>query len=140
VPFTQNLAATLVKQPRKGLAQILPADTTSQKTVVTAGANGSKVVSLIASSSDTTDRVVQVFLVRSATSYLLCTLTVPLTAGFAAAVPGPVNLLGFVPNLPVDNDGQPYLFLESGDTLTVASLTTVTTAKAISVHSDYGDF
>jgi hypothetical protein len=139
--FSPNNLATYVKQPRKGLVQIANADGSSQKTVVTAGANGSKVTSLIASSTELTanNRDVQVALVRSATSYVLVTTTVPFSAGFAAGN-SPINLIALVPNLPTDNDGQRYLFLESGDTLVVSSLTTVTSGKIISVHADYGDF
>lgn len=140
--FTQNTLWTLVKQPRKGLVQIVNADASANKTVVTAGANGSKVVSLLASSTELTanNRDVQVSIIRSATVYILGTTTVPFSAGFTVAGGAPINLLAVINNLPVDNDGQRYLFLEFGDTLVVASLTTVTAAKTISVHSDYGDF
>ena len=139
--FTQNTLLTLVKQPRRGLIQIVNADASANKTVVTAGANGSKVVSLLATSTELTanNRDLQVSVIRSATVYILATITVPFSAGFTAAVPAPINLLVNIP-LPVDNDGQRYLFLESGDTLVVASLTTVTAAKTISIHADFGDF
>lgn len=137
--FTQNVFPTLPKQPRKGLIQILPADTTTQKTVITAGANGNKVVNLTASSTDTAAHDIQVAIVRSATTYILATTTVPITAGFVAGTP-PVDLLALIPNLPRDQDGQPYLFLESGDTLVVSALVTVTAAKIISVHSDHAEF
>lgn len=137
--FTQNVFPTLPRMPRKGLVQIANADASAQKTVITAGANGNKVVNLIASSTDTSARDVQVSLVRSSTTYVLATTTVPITAGFVAATP-PVDLLALIPNLPRDQDGQPYLFLESGDTLVVNALTTVTSAKTISVHSDHAEF
>jgi hypothetical protein len=141
MPFVQNPIPTLVKQPRKGLVQIANADGSNNKTVVTAGANGSKVVSLFASSTELTanNRDVQVSIVRAAVTYVLATTTVPFSAGFTVAAFGPINLLAAIPNLPIDNDGQRYLFLESGDTLVVASLTTLTAGKIISVHSDYGD-
>lgn len=141
--FTQNTAPTFAKQPRKGLAQILPADTTAQKTVITAGSSGSKVLSLHASSTDTADRDVAISLVRSATTYLLGTIKVPLSSGNTNAI-FPLDLLNTTVFafglLAVDHDGQHYLNLESGDTLVVNALTTVTAAKVISVHSDYEDF
>lgn len=137
--FTPNVFPTFTRQPRKGLVQIANADASNQKTVVTAGASGSKVTNLVASSTDTSARDIQVSVVRSATTYVLATTTVPITAGFVAGTP-PVDLLAAVPNLPRDQDGQPYLFVESGDTLVVNALTTVTTAKVVSVHSDYSDF
>lgn len=145
--FAQNPTPTLPRQPRKGLVQILPADTTGQKTVVTAGASGSKVVSLYASSTDTSARDVQVSLVRSATTYLLGTVTVPANSGNTNALPtiDLMQTLTVTPQFPAgmfpnDGDAQHYAFLESGDTLVVSALTTVTAAKVISIHADYADF
>lgn len=148
MPFTQNTSPTFAKQPRHGLAQILPADTTAQKTVITAGANGSKVMSLYASSTDTVARDVQIAIVRSATTYILGTVTVPLSSGNTAAAPTVdlFNVTAFPFNgtvggvWAVDHDGQHYLNLESGDTLVVSVLVTVTAAKVISVHSEFEDF
>jgi hypothetical protein len=135
------IAPIFVGTPKVGVVQILPADTTTAKTLVTAGSSGTKVVSLTATSTDSTARVITVSLVRSATAYVLTTVTVPITAGTDGTTPS-VNLLNtsIFPGLPVDNDGQPYLFLQSGDTLTVASTVTVTAAKAISFTSVVGDF
>jgi hypothetical protein len=146
MPFTQNLAPTFVKQPRRGLAQIANADGSSQKTVVTAGGNGSKVLSLYATSTDTSARDVQIAIVRSATTYILGTVSVPANSGNTNSAPT-VDLLQTLASspqlpagmLPIDNDGQHFLFVESGDTLVVLALTTVTAAKVVSVHSDYGD-
>lgn len=140
--FTQNTSPTYAKQPRLGLVQIANGDASANKTVVTAGASGSKVVSLLASSTELTanNRDVQVSVVRSATVYILATVSVPFSAGFTTAVTAPINLLTSIPSLPIDNDGQRYLFLESGDTLVVASLTTVTSGKIISVHANFSDF
>lgn len=137
--FTQNVFPTLAKQPRKGVVQILPGDTTTQKTVITAGASGNKVVSLIGSSNDTAVVNVAVSLVRAATTYLLATTQLPIGAGFTQGVP-PVDLLALVAGLPLDQDAQKYLFLESGDTLVVNALVTITAAKTVSVHADHAEF
>jgi hypothetical protein len=131
----------LVQMPKLGLVQILNADASSKKTVVTAGANGSKLTALTASSDDTSARIIQLIVTRSATDYILASVSVPAssgTDGTAAAV----NLLNptILPGLSVDNDGQRYLFLESGDTLTVKSTTTVTTAKTVSIAAGFGNF
>ena len=58
--FTQNNLATLARQPQNGKVQILPADAQAQKTVYTAGASGSKVSSLIGTSTDTAAHDVQI--------------------------------------------------------------------------------
>ena len=129
----------IVQTPKHGLVQIANGDASNLKTVVTAGASGSKVTGVIASSSDTSAKDVQIGVSRSSTFYPLATATIPITAGQVAGTPG-IDLLSYIPGLPVDNDGQRYLYLESGDTLDAKSLTTVTTAKLISLHSVHGDF
>jgi len=134
-------APVLVQTPKRGMVQIANADASNLKTVVTAGASGSKVVSLIFSSSDTSARDVQWGVSRSGTFYPIATITIPITAGQVAGTP-PINGLSsaYAPGLPTDNDGQTYLMLESGDTLDCKSLTTVTSAKAISASANYGNF
>lgn len=134
--------ATFVKTPTNGVVQILPADTTNQKTVYTAGANGSKITGLNIASTDTVARDLQLSLTRSGTSYPLVCLTVPIGAGTVAGTPA-LNMLNYTyfAGMSVDSDGNPYFFLASGDTLTLNSLTTVTAAKAITaVVTAAGDF
>ena len=126
--------------PSLSLAQILPADTTVAKTIVTAGANGTKITALTASSNDAA-RIVQINLVRSAVVYILTTVTVAANSGTDGTAAS-VNLLNTtsLPGLPIDNDGQPYLLLKSGDTLTAAVTVTVTAAKTISIAAIGADF
>ena len=133
--FTQNAIPTFPFQPENGHVQILPANTTAQKTLFTAGANGSKIIGVIIGSTDTSARDVQLSIVNSATTYVLGTKTIAITAGFVAGTPS-VNLLdpAVIVGMPVDNDGNPFLFLIFGDTLVVNCLTTVTTAKIIACH------
>jgi hypothetical protein len=47
---------------------------------------------------------------------------------------------GLAPGLPLDNDGQPYIFLETGDYLAVSATTTVTSNKMLSVVAVGGSF
>jgi hypothetical protein len=65
--------------------------------------------------------------------------TVAITSG-TDGVTAATDLLGLnaVPN--VDNDGQKYLYLESGDYLAVSSTTTVTSNKMLSIQAIGGDF
>jgi len=140
--FTQNSVATLVKQPQNGKAQIANADAQAQKTVYTAGANGSKISSLIATSSDTSARDVQISITNGGTSYPLGTVSVAAGAGNSSGASSvnlldPTKLLG----LAFDSDGNPFVHLISGDTLTASALTTVTSGKLITVTSPtVGDF
>lgn len=113
----------------------------TKKTICTAGANGTKVVGLLLTSTDSSARIAQIWLTRSATSYLLGSVTVPVTAG-SDGVTAAVNALDptMIPGLPVDNDGQSYLFLQSGDTLQVSFTTQVTAAKEIDAVGVSADF
>jgi hypothetical protein len=133
----------LPQTPKHGVVQIANADASNQKTVVTAGSNGAKLVALYASTTDTSARDVQIAIVRSGTTYILGTTTVPANSGNTAGT-AMVDLLGSVvfPTgmLATDGDGRKYLFLESGDTLVVLALTTVTSGKIISAHADFANF
>lgn len=124
----------LPQTPKITPVTIVNADGTTVKTVFTAGANGSKIVGLSATNTDAAGYTLQVWLTRSATNYLLGSLSLPANAGFNGSAAS-TNLFasGWVPGLPIDNDGQPYLFLESGDTLTVGVTVAVTAAKTVTV-------
>lgn len=140
--FTQNSAPEFAKQPQNGKVQILPADAQAQKTVYTAGASGSKVTSLMAVSTDTASRDLQISITNGGTSFPIGTVSVVIGAGNSGTVPS-TNLLNNsqLPGLPLDSDGNPYIHLISGDTLTVSALTTVTAAKTITVTAvTVGDF
>ena len=128
-----------VQTPKVTQITIVPADTTAQKVVCTAGANGTKVVGLIASSDDAAVMNVQIWIKRSATSILLGTGRIAIASGTDGAVAN-VNLLSAITGLPVDNDGQPYLYLVSGDTLECAVLVAVTAGDTIYITCIHGDF
>ena len=118
--------------PTLDLVQILPADTTTQKTLVTCTTNGTKIVGVIVSSTDTATRDVTLALVRSATSYTINTVTIAINAGSVAGTP-PVNMMSATnaPGLPLDSDGNPFFYCNTGDTVKVNVGTTVTAAKAV---------
>jgi hypothetical protein len=140
--FTQNPVATFARQPQNGKVQIANADASNQKTVYTAGASGSKVTALIAVSTDTSARDVQISITNGGTSYPLGTVSVAAGAGNSSSVSS-VNLMdtGKLVGLAFDSDGNPYIHLISGDTLTVAALATVTSGKLVTVVAPtVGDF
>lgn len=138
---TPNSVVT-VQTPKNGKVQIANGDAQAQKTIYTGGAAGSKVTGLLLQSTDTSARDVQISITNGGTSFPLGTVTVPIGAGNAGTVPS-VNALNSaqLPGLPLDSDGNPYIFLISGDTLTVSSLSTVTAAKLITASVvGVGDF
>jgi hypothetical protein len=66
-------------------------------------------------------------------------VTVAITAG-TDGVTATADLTSLDPAFPTDNDGEKYLYMESGDYLAVSSTTTVTANKMISIKAWGGDF
>lgn len=125
------------------------ADGTTAKTLFTPGSAGSKIVAITAFSSDSAARDLRINLNRSATNYPLTTVAIPINAGNTNAIP-PVAVLQTTQSggtiaapsgaLPIDQDGQVYFFLQTGDLLTCAPLVAVTAATQITVHAWGCDF
>lgn len=126
---------------KTGVAQIAPADTTTLKTLVSASANGTRIDNIFVSSTDSSAKDLQFVITISAVDYVLGTLSVPANSGFNNAVP---TLSVFAHSqfaaLNTDQNGNKHLFLASGAVLKVKSLSTVTTAKVISVVAQCGDY
>ena len=132
----------MVQTPETASATWTNADSAdTKKTVATAGTNGAKITAIVATSSDTSDRVAQLWITRSAVSYLLASVNIPDLSGFNGTdVTVDLKNSTSLPGLPVDNDGQTYLFLESGDTLQVSFTTQVTAAKTVYVTTFFANF
>lgn len=130
-----------VQAPKLALVQINNGDGTTPQTLYSCGSNGSKIVAMFAATTDTSADTLQVSIVRSSTTYLLETVTVPLSSGNAAGTP-PQPLMGplYTPGLPVDLNNNQYLYCQSGDTLEVGATSAVTSSKIVSVWAVVGDF
>lgn len=123
-----------------GVVQILPADTTTLKTLYTAGAQGSKIENLDVTNTDSAAAyAIQVWVVISATNHLLGTVNVPLSSGNTVAAPN-VSILAGLTGLNKDSNGNPYIYLATGAVLKVSSLTTVTAAKIVDFYCQGGDY
>lgn len=112
--------------------QIVPADTTTKKTLVTPGTNGTRVDEIMASSNDTAAVVLDFYMTVSGVDYYLGDVTVPIGAGYTTvarkdcmAVLAPV--LG-------------YLAFPSGSVLKVAAHATITAAKQVDIVAQGGDY
>lgn len=128
--------------PKNYKVQIANADGQTAKTVATGGSNGTKIVSLNLSSTDTSARDIQIVITRSGTSYILGTVSVPIGAGNTSGAAA-VDALrsGQVPGLPLDSDGNPFIFLaDASDTLQVIAPVTITSAKIVSAVAMGADF
>ena len=126
------------------VATIVPADTSSLKTLYTGGSNGSRVENILVTNTDAAAAyAIQLTVVISATNYLIGTVNVPLSAGNTTAAPT-VNLLSalnnFGPYICKDSNGNPYLYLANGAVLKVNSTTTVNTSKQVTFFAQGGDY
>lgn len=122
------------------IGQITNADTTTLKTIWTAGTNGSLLQALGMSSTDTANRDINFYITRSAVDYLICTIQAPLSAGNTNAIAA-VDVLrnAMWPWLMYDMAGNRQLRLKSGDVLKFASTATITAAKLITCVADGQD-
>lgn len=124
--FTQNLKLSGVK--------ILPADTTTLKTLFTAGSNDSVVKAINVQSTDTAAKIVNLYVNDGTTDFLIGAVNIPLNSGNTGAVAA-IDLLGgtLMPSLPYDANGKRILPLPAGDSLKVSVQATVTASREITV-------
>lgn len=121
--------------------QILPADTTTKKTVYTGGTNGSKVEKILLTNTDTNAYTLNWYITSGGTDYLIGTVSCPLSSGNTTSAPT-FDLFANSNFFTGARDacGNPYIYLNNGAVLKVASTGTVTAAKAISVYAQGGDY
>ncbi len=122
--FTQN--ANIAR------ATIVNADGTTAKTLITAGADDTKITGIALTTDDTAAVNVQVIHNDGSNDTVIGIVNVPITSGFAASTSG---VDGFnatdLPQLPKNSAGNPYIMLKTGHSLKVAALAAVTSAKTL---------
>jgi hypothetical protein len=124
--------------PQNAVVTIVPGDTTTKKTVLTAGANGAKVGYISVTSDDTSDRTLAIYVNDGgATDGLIGEVLIPDGAG-TNGTDKAVSLLNAtsLPFLPADLT----LTLKAGAILKVAAKVAVTSGKTIYVTAFYGDY
>lgn len=128
-------AVVVLPQNRRNYAvTIVNADASNLKTVCTAAGTFLEINSLQATSDDTSDRLIAVYVTIGGTDYLIGTVNVPTTAGTVSTV-GAVNLLTSANlQLPIyDTNGNRLLPLDAAAVLKVKSTTTVTSNKTVTI-------
>lgn len=130
-----------------GVAKIVTADTTTLKTILTAGANGTLIDSILVSSDDSSTRDFQLWTTLSAVDYLLATVSIPANSGFS----GSVSLVSLLDNARfgtstapsglqiTDPNGNKLLRLKAGEILKAKVLVSVTAAKTVYVRASGAD-
>jgi len=150
--LTQNAVVT-AQTPNNGKCTFLQGTdvAATYKTCYTGGTNGSKIVGIWVTSNDASaSHLVTVQLSTSTTAHCSPTttclggaaVTIPISAGFANAVPA-INMLSPTnwPGLPLDSQGNPYLFLSvATQTIEATFATSLTASDQVSVTIMAADF
>jgi hypothetical protein len=130
MPKSQNLNFT--QNIKLSGAKIVPADTTTLKTLYTSGSNDAIVKAINVQSTDTAARVVELWVNDGSTDYKIGAVNIPLRSGDNGTA-ATIDLLGgtLMPSLPYDANGKRILILPAGYILKVKSQATVTAATEI---------
>jgi len=118
-----------------GVGVINNASGTTAQTIVTPGTNGSKIEAIFVTNTDTATYTVTLNVVVSSTTYVLGTFSVPASTGSSTSAPTLNALLLINPTLgilPRDANGNTFLYLASGATITAAVSSTVSSGKQLS--------
>lgn len=130
--------------PNRGLVQFLEGTDTAgvYKTLYTAGANGSKCFAVWESNNDgSATHLVTLQIVSATVKYGGVAITTASNDGTAASTPAKNFISAAVwPGLPVDGNGNPYIFLASGDTLQATFATSLTSGKAVNLAATCVDY
>ena len=121
--------------------KIVPADTTTLKTLITGGTNGTKIEAINVASDDTASKNLQLYLNDGTTDYLLTWVAIAATSGFTTSVPSvaPLQSTQFPLNY-FDSNGNKVFFIKSGWSLKIAVSATMTTAKTMHITAIGSDF
>lgn len=144
-PFTQDIknfvaSFTSVDSFTAGNPGLFPTNT---KLITTAGPEGSVIKSIMVSSSDTVARTIAFYISpnEGQNKYLICTIAIPIGAGFATAanvdIFGSLNFIGQT----IDQTGRPVLPIQAGHQLYAGVVTAaVTASKNLYVTGSQEDF
>jgi len=133
--MAKNTTLFFPKQANNKVTQFVNADGTNAKTIFTAGADGSRVYALIATSTDTSARIMRFSIYDGVTRNIIGAVTLAIgagTNGTAASVALLQNSL-FQNIVGVDANGVPYIDMESGWTLEANATVAVTAATTVAI-------
>lgn len=140
---TANSVVT-AQTPNRGVVQFLQGTDTAgtYKTLYSAGSNGSKCFGGIESNNDgSATHLITIEIVNSSVKYGGVAFTTASNDGYANATPPkPFTSASTWTGLPLDSDGNPYLFLASGDTLQATFATALTSSDKVNLVITCADF
>lgn len=140
---TPNSVVT-AQTPKDALVQFLQGTDSAgtYKTLYTAGTNGSVCKAMWTDNNDASaTHLLTVQIVNTSVKYGGVALTSVESAGFVSGTP-PQSLMSpsVWPGLPLDQNGNPYIYLSSGDTIQATFATSLTSSDWIDIHAVCADF
>lgn len=131
--MTANVAPVFELTPQNAGVTILPADTTVAKTIFTAGAEGSRIDSILVSSTDSAAMNLAFYIDDGVTSYYIGNVSVPIGSGYTtvARVDAMQTLKPAFQN---------FIALHHGYTLKANVVVAVTAGRVITIVTLAGDF
>lgn len=140
---TPNSIVT-AQTPNRGIVQFLQGTDTAgvYKTLYTGGANGSKCFGMQMTNNDASaTHLVTVQIVNATVKYGGTALTSVSSAGFVSGTPPQSLMTPTVwPGLPVDGNGNPFIYLASGDTIQATFATALTSTDVLNIQNQCVDF
>lgn len=133
--MAKNTTLYFPKQANNKITSFVNADGTTAKTIFTAGVDGSRVYALVASSTDTSTRIIRFSIKDGSNTNILGAVTLAIGAGTNGTAAS-VNLLQnslFQNIVGVDANGVPYIDLETGWTLEANATVAVTAATTVGI-------
>ena len=132
-----NISPIFPLTPTGATQTIVAADTTTAKTIITGGTNGTRVDSVAVSSTDTAAQVLNIIINDGTNDRQVGTINIPLGSGTVLGNPA-ISLLttSSLPWLPSSGS----IFLKTGWVLKLSAQTTITAAKTISITAFAGDY
>ena len=130
--MAQNTAPIFELVPVSVGVEIVPADTTTKKTIYTGGTNGSRIDAIFVSSSDTAGVNLAFYITVGGTDYYIGNVVVTIGSGYTT--------VARTEAMSTLSPALGYLILADAAILKVASVTTVTSGKVVDIVAVGGDY
>jgi hypothetical protein len=129
---------------RRGIVQFLQGTDVAgtYKTLYTAGANGSKCFGMVETNNDASaTHVVTVQVFNATVGYGGTAIITASNDGYVNTAPPKAMMTPAVwPGLPIDSNGNPFIYLVSGDTLQATFATAITSMDWVNIYVNCVDF
>jgi len=110
--------------------------------IYTAGTKGGRIISLIATTTDTVTVNIFLYIYRGTTVIPIGMVNIPLSSGNTNAARFPIDFLNGtnLPGLPIDNTGRQYIPLLANDVLKATTLANLSASQTAWVNASGADY